>query len=168
MSAEALADPAADRRIGRLIALIEAVRSVRAEMNVPPSARLPLLVLEADDELRALAGGEAALISRLARIEGIETVETAPKGAVTITLEGGAVALPLAGIVDGAAEKARLEKALKKVEKEADGIARKLDNPGFLAKAPEDVVEENRERLQELRAESARLSLAASRAAELV
>ena len=168
LSAEALADPAADRRIGRLIALIEAVRSVRAEMNVPPSARLPLLVLEADDELRALAGGEAALISRLARIEGIETVETAPKGAVTITLEGGAVALPLAGIVDGAAEKARLEKALKKVEKEADGIARKLDNPGFLAKAPEDVVEENRERLQELRAESARLSLAASRAAELV
>ncbi|MEC9435418.1 MAG: valine--tRNA ligase [Pseudomonadota bacterium] len=168
LSAETLADPAADRRIGRLIALIEAVRSVRAEMNVPPSARLPLLVLEADAELSALCAEEGALIARLARIEGIEAVDTAPKGAVTITLEGGAVALPLAGIVDGAAEKARLEKALKKVEKEAEGIARKLDNPGFLAKAPEEVVEENRDRLDELRAEAARLGLAAKRAAELV
>ncbi|MEE3099973.1 MAG: valine--tRNA ligase, partial [Pseudomonadota bacterium] len=122
----------------------------------------------ADAELSALCAEEGALIARLARIEGIEAVDTAPKGAVTITLEGGAVALPLAGIVDGAAEKARLEKALKKVEKEAEGIARKLDNPGFLAQAPEEVVEENRDRLDELRAEAARLGLAAKRAAELV
>ena len=60
-----------------------------------------------------------------------------------------ALALPLAGIVDGKAEKARLEKALGKVEKEAAGIEKKLGNPGFLAKAPEEVVEENRERLAE-------------------
>ncbi|MGR3780048.1 MAG: valine--tRNA ligase, partial [Albimonas sp.] len=108
------------------------------------------------------------LIERLARVEGFSRAAEAPKGSATIPVAGGALALPLAGIVDGKAEKARLEKALGKVEKEAAGIEKKLGNPGFLAKAPEEVVEENRERLAEARAEAERLRVAAARAAELV
>jgi valyl-tRNA synthetase len=163
-----LVDETAEGRMRRLIGLIEAVRSVRAEMNVPPSAKLELLLTEGDDALEAEIREALPLLGRLGRIEGFRRAEAAPKGAVTLTLPGGAVCLPLAGVVDGAAERARLEKALKKAEKEAEGIARKLDNPGFLAKAPEEVVEENRERLAAAREEAERLRAAAARAAELV
>ncbi|MGM0585395.1 MAG: class I tRNA ligase family protein, partial [Pseudomonadota bacterium] len=163
-----LADAAADRRISRLIALIEAVRSVRAEMNVPPSAKLELLITEADAELAVIAEEEWPLIARLARLESVRRAEAPPRGSVTVTVPGGAVCLPLAGIVDGAAEKARLEKALAKARKDAEGLERKLGNPGFLSKAPEEVVEETRERLDEARAEAERLSAAAERAAELI
>ncbi|SFI62103.1 valine--tRNA ligase [Albimonas pacifica] len=163
-----LADPAADARVGRLVSLIEAIRSVRAEMNVPPSAKLALLLVDGDAELEAAIAEDLPLIERLARVEGFSRATEAPKGAATIPVTGGALALPLAGIVDGKAEKARLEKALSKVEKEAAGIEKKLSNPGFLSKAPDEVVEENRERLAEARAEAERLRVAAARAAELV
>lgn len=164
----ALADPAADARLGRLIGLIEAIRSVRAEMNVPAGAKLDLVLVEGDAALEAGLREDLALIRRLARIEGFARAEAAPKGAVTLTLPGGAVCLPLAGVVDGAAERARLAKALGKAEKDAEALARKLSNPGFTAKAPEEVVAETRERLEALEAEAARLRAAAARAAELV
>uniref|UniRef100_UPI0030ED777D class I tRNA ligase family protein n=1 Tax=uncultured Albimonas sp. TaxID=1331701 RepID=UPI0030ED777D len=163
-----LADPQADARVGRLVSLIEAIRSVRAEMNVPPSAKLALLMVDGDADLEAAIAEDLPLIERLARVDGFSRAAEAPKGAATIPVAGGALALPLAGIVDGKAEKARLEKALGKVEKEAAGIEKKLSNPGFLSKAPEEVVEENRERLAEARAEADRLRIAAARAAELV
>ncbi len=162
------ADPEAISAIQRLIGLIEAVRSVRAEMNVPPSAKLELLLIEGDEGLEGMIREDLPLLERLARVEGFRRETAAPKGAATVTVPGGAVCLPLAGIVDGKAEKARLEKALGKVEKEAEGIERKLGNPGFLAKAPEEVVEENRERLAEAKAEAERLRAAVARAAELV
>ncbi|MEM6441518.1 MAG: class I tRNA ligase family protein, partial [Pseudomonadota bacterium] len=161
------ADAAADAEIGRVTGLIEAIRSVRAEMNVPPSAKLPLVLTEGGAALEAAIREALPLVERLARVEGFEVGE-APKGSVTVPLEGGAAALPLAGVVDGAKEKARLEKALAKVEKEAGGLVRKLENPGFLAKAPEEVVEENRERLEAAREEATRLKAAAERAAALV
>ena len=164
----ALADPEADARLGRLIGLIEAIRSVRAEMNVPAGAKLDLWLVEGDAGLEAALREDLALIRRLARVEGFERVAAAPKGAVTLTLPGGAVCLPLAGVVDGAAERARLAKALAKAEKDAEALARKLANPGFTAKAPEEVVAETRERLDALEAEAARLRAAAARAAELV
>ncbi|MEO0681588.1 MAG: valine--tRNA ligase, partial [Pseudomonadota bacterium] len=161
------ADAACDAEIGRIIGLIEAVRSVRAEMNVPPSAKLPLILTEGSEALEAAVREALPLVERLARVEGFVR-GAAPEGSVTAPVPEGAVALPLAGVIDGAKEKARLEKALAKATKEAEGIARKLDNPGFLAKAPEEVVEENRERLDAARAEAARLKAAADRAAALV
>jgi len=160
-------DAAADAEIGRVIGAIEAIRSVRAEMNVPPGARLPLILTDGSDAFEAALREALPLIERLARVEGLSRAD-APAGAVAVPFAEGAAALPLAGVVDGAKEKARLEKALAKVEKEAAGIARKLDNPGFLAKAPEEVVEENRERLAAAQAEAERLRSAAARAAALV
>ncbi|MFT4795587.1 MAG: valyl-tRNA synthetase [Paracoccaceae bacterium] len=150
------------------IGLIEQIRSVRSEMNVPASAKLPLIVLQADDAAEARLSGDWPLIARLARVEVLERMDAAPKGAAALTIPGAMLCLPLAGVIDGAAEKARLEKALAKLKKEIGGLAGKLGNAKFLANAPDEVVEENRERLTAAEDEAAKLAIAAARAAELV
>ncbi|MEM8742834.1 MAG: class I tRNA ligase family protein, partial [Pseudomonadota bacterium] len=155
--------PQADAEIGWVIGLIEEIRSVRAEMSVAPSAQIPLLIVQAGVEETARLDRHAALIGRLARVPQMSQAEAAPKGAVTLTASGATLCLPLDGLVNVAAEEARLTKALAKLEKEAKGIAAKLANPAFLAKAPEDVVEENRERLAEAEGEAAKLNAARAR-----
>ncbi|TYO91472.1 valine--tRNA ligase [Oceanicella actignis] len=163
-----LEDPAADAEIGWIIALIEGVRSVRAEMNVPPSAKIPLTLVSGGPEAEARIRKSLPLISRLARIETFSVADAAPRGAVTLTLEGAEVCLPLAGVIDAGKEKARLEKALDKLRKEIAGLEKKLSNQSFLAKAPEEVVAEQRERLEAARDEAARLEGAVARAAQMV
>jgi valyl-tRNA synthetase len=86
------------------------------------------------------------LIARLARLEPISIAPAAPKGAVQIVHEGGVYALPLAGVIDLEAEKARLRKEIDKCVKEIDAIDKKMSNPNFVEKAPAEIVEENRER----------------------
>ena len=167
LSAKKLADPAADAEMGWVVSLIEAVRSVRAEMNVNPGAQVPLVLVGAGEEEAARLTRNASLASRLARLSDISFAETAPKGAVTVAIEGASVCLPLADVIDVKAEKARLEKAMAKVDKEAKGLVAKLGNESFLAKAPEEVVEEQRERLEAAEAEGARLKGALERLAEM-
>ncbi len=166
-TAAGMADAEADAQMDWLVKAIEAVRSVRAEMNVPPGAKIPLLVVEADETAKARLAGGDALLRRLARIASIDAAAEAPKGAVTLALEGATLCLPLADVIDIAAEKARLEKALGKVQKEIGGLEKKLANENFLAKAPEAVVAEQRERLTASQAEAEKLSAAAARIAEL-
>ncbi|MFT7026604.1 MAG: valyl-tRNA synthetase [Paracoccaceae bacterium] len=163
-----MVDADADAATRWTIGLIEQIRSVRSEMNVPAAAKLPLIVLQADDAAEARLSGDWPLIERLARVEGIERMAAAPKGAAALTIPGAMLCLPLAGVIDGAAEKTRLEKALIKLRKEIGGLKGKLTNDAFLAKAPEDVIEENRERLTAAEDEAAKLAIAAARAAELV
>ncbi|MEL6236865.1 MAG: class I tRNA ligase family protein, partial [Pseudomonadota bacterium] len=159
--------PDADAEIGWVIGLIEEIRSVRAEMSVAPSAQIPLLVVQAGEEESARLDRHAALIGRLARVPQMTPVAAAPKGAVTLTAPGATLCLPLEGLVDVAAEEARLAKSLAKLEKEVKGIAAKLANPAFLAKAPEDVVDENRERLAEAESDAAKLNAARARLASM-
>ena len=132
-----------------LINLISEIRYIRSEMNVPLSAK-PVLQLRGTSDLqnRAIETNRAALL-RLARLDSFEPVENFGKGTARGTVDGVDIGLPLAGILDLDAERARLEKAIGGVTAEIDKIARKLDNPGFVAKAPEEVVEENRRRLDE-------------------
>ena len=132
-----------------LINLISEIRYIRSEMNVPLSAK-PVLQLRGTSDLqnRAIDTNRAALL-RLARLDSFEPVENFGKGTARGTVDGVDIGLPLAGILDLDAERARLEKAIGGVAAEIDKIARKLDNPGFVAKAPEEVVEENRRRLDE-------------------
>ena len=132
-----------------LINLISEIRYIRSEMNVPLSAK-PVLQLRRTSDLqnRAIETNRAALL-RLARLDSFEPVENFGKGTARGTVDGVDIGLPLAGILDLDAERARLEKAIGGVTGEIDKIARKLDNPGFVAKAPEEVVEENRRRLDE-------------------
>jgi valyl-tRNA synthetase len=155
-----LSDPASEEEIGWIIDLVSAVRATRAALNVPPSARIPLLLIGADPAISKRLEDRQELIDRLARLEYSTTADEAPKGSVTFVLRGATAALPLEGIVDFAAEAERLKKEVAKLEGEIKKTEAKLSNADFVARAPEEVVEENRERLEE--AKSARTKLADS------
>ena len=130
-----------------VIQLITEIRYIRAEMNVPLSAK-PVLNIRGCTELqqRAIDNQQAALL-RLARLDGITIVDSFVNGSARGSVDGMEIGLPLADILDLTAEAARLNKEIASVTGEIEKIAKKLDNPGFIAKAPEDVVAENRRRL---------------------
>jgi valyl-tRNA synthetase len=129
-----------------LIGLISAIRSARQEMNVPAGAKIPMAAVAAGPEISLRIDLYRDLIARLARLDPVGVAPAAPKGAVQVVHEGGVYALPLAGVIDVAAEKARLAKEIDKCVKEIDAIDRKMSNPDFVERAPAEIVEENRER----------------------
>jgi len=157
----------ADREMNWVIALIEEIRSARQQMHVPVGLTVPLLELEIDAAGRAAWARNGALIQRLARVETPEPADAMPKGAVTVAVEGATFALPLAGIIDVAEERARLEKTLAKLEKELSGLTGRLANPKFLASAPDDVVADTRDQAAIKEDEAAKLRAALTRLAEL-
>ncbi|XDZ67509.1 valine--tRNA ligase [Alphaproteobacteria bacterium LSUCC0226] len=132
-----------------VIQLITEIRYIRAEMNVPLSAK-PVLNIRGCTELqqRAIDNQQAALL-RLARLDGITIVDSFVNGSARGSVDGMEIGLPLADILDLTAEATRLNKEIASVIGKIEKIAKKLDNPGFIAKAPEDVVAENRRRLDE-------------------
>ncbi|MHA6692871.1 valine--tRNA ligase [Devosia sp. A449] len=141
-----LEDPAADAELTWLIDVITNVRSVRSEMNVPASAKLQMVVVGAGDEtLRRLVAG-TSLITRLARLEEISPQSTVPGESAQFVVGEATWALPLAGVIDIAVEKARLEKEVGKLDAEIAQIDKKLGNEQFVAKAPEEVIEEQKAR----------------------
>jgi valyl-tRNA synthetase len=143
---QGLEDGAADAELAWLIDVISNVRSVRAEMNVPASAKLQLVVTGAGDEtLRRLVGG-TSLITRLARLEEITPQNEVPGESAQFVVGDANFALPLAGVIDLAVEKARLEKDVGKLDAEIAQIDKKLGNEQFVAKAPEEVIEEQKAR----------------------
>jgi len=160
---DGLSDVAADAEIGWLVGLIGEIRSVRMEMNVPAGALVPLVLVAADSESRARADLYDETIRRLARIETVGFANVAPRGAVQIVIEGAVAALPLSGIIDLEAEKARLEREIAKIDGEMRKIAQKLDNENFMSRAPEHVIDEQRERRLEAEHARARLSDALNR-----
>ena len=162
-----VSDPAAAFEIDWVIRLIDAIRSARAELNVPPKARIALVLTGHTPEAAGRLERNAPLIHRLAGLSGSSVSDRAPSGSITLALEDCAVNLQVAGVIDIAAERARLEKSLGKARKDADGLERKLGNQNFLAKAPEEVVEEQRERLATARSEAAKLEVALTRLAAL-
>ncbi|MBV2358192.1 valine--tRNA ligase [Thalassococcus sp. CAU 1522] len=160
-------DPAAEAEMSWVIALIEGVRSARAQMRVPAGLYVPMLVTELDEAGRGAWARNETLIKRLARIESLDEVASFPKGCITVPVGGASFGLPLADIIDVAEEKARLEKALGKLSKELGGLRGRLGNPNFVASAPEEVVEEVRENLAAREADEARLKEALARLAEI-
>ncbi len=164
---DSLIDADADREMNWVLSLIENIRSLRAEMRVPAGAKIPMVQLELDAAGQAALKGNDMLIRRLARVSDISLAEEAPKGAVTVAVEGGVFCLPLADIIDLGAEKSRLNKALEKLTKEAGGLKGKLGNQKFLAKAPAAVVAENRENLARVEAEVEKITAALERLAAL-
>jgi valyl-tRNA synthetase len=162
-----LVDAEASAEMGWVIGLIEAVRSARGEMRVPVGLKVPLVEVDLSDAGRAYWTRNAALIQRLARIDSLTKADAMPKGAVTIAVEGATLGLPLEGIIDIDAEKARLEKALEKLGKELGGLRGRLGNPKFVESAPEDIVEETRAQLAAKEEEAGRLEAARARLAEL-
>ena len=130
-----------------VVNLITEVRGVRNEMSVPPGAWLPMLVKDASEEAKGRLQRNASLIKRLARLEDITALEgEEPKGAVQAVAGGLSALLPLGEVIDLEAERARLTKEIEKAEKEIGKLEKKLSNEQFLAKAPAEVVEENKAR----------------------
>jgi valyl-tRNA synthetase len=160
---EGLADADADEEIGWLVGLISEVRSVRSEMNVPAGAKVPLVLVGAGKALRARTGRHEETIERLARLDDISFAKAAPKGSAQIVLGETVAALPLAGVIDMGAERARLEREIEKCRSEIAKVDAKLANQSFVAKAPPEVVEENRERKADFEATIAKLQAALKR-----
>jgi valyl-tRNA synthetase len=136
-------DPEAGPEIDWLIRLVGGIRAARTELGVPPGAKLPLHVRDADPRTgERLARNEAA-IKRLARIEAISEAEPSG-GAAQVVVDEATFILPLEGVIDIEAERARLQKALAAAEKERDALAGRLSNPSFVERAKPEAVEKAR------------------------
>jgi valyl-tRNA synthetase len=160
---ESYADEAAAADINWLKDLVEEVRSIKAEMNVPPSAKPPLTLTGAGPESRERLDRHRDLILTLARVQSAEAAPAAPAGAVPFVIGEATAALAIAEFIDVAAERVRLTKEIGALDADIERTAKKLDNPDFIAKAREGVVEENRERLADAQGAKAKLAAALAR-----
>ncbi|MEZ5872150.1 MAG: valine--tRNA ligase [Nitratireductor sp.] len=149
--------------INWLINLVTEIRSVRAEMNIKPGDILPLMVVDANEETRQRLALHAPAIERLARVDPVELATSAPKASAQIVIGEATACLPLEGVIDFAAEHARLSKEVKRLEGEIKRLDGKLGNAKFVANAPEEVVAEEREKLATYQAQLDRTRTAASR-----
>ena len=159
-------DAVAAGEINWLVELVNAIRSVRSEMNVPPGAKTPLIAIGSDSAIEQRLQRYRAAIERLARVDDMRLAENAPSGAAQIVAGGTMFALLLAGIIDFVAEKSRLEKEIARIHGEIGRIDKKLANENFVARAPEDVVEAEREKRAAYAADGERLAAALKRVRE--
>ena len=146
---------------GKIIAAIKAVRNIRSEMNVVPSVKAKLYIETAQPEV--FANG-VMFFERLASASEVEILEKADvKDAVTAVTDAARIFIPLSDIVDTEKERARLDKEKKKVQKDIDFLSGKLNNQGFLAKAPEQLIAAQKEKLAKAQEKMAKIeeSLAA-------
>jgi valyl-tRNA synthetase len=152
-----LEDETAEAEIGWVVEVITAIRSVRTEMNIAPAMQIPMVLAGVEAETYERAERWSDVIKRMAKIGDISMADAPPAGAVQLLVRGDTVALPLKGIVDLAAETARLEKEKAKAEAEIDRIDTRLANPDFIARAREEVVEADREKREEAVARRAKI-----------
>jgi valyl-tRNA synthetase len=141
-----LTDDAAEAEIGWVVDLVTAIRSVRAEMNIPPATLTPLVLAGASAETKGRAQRWNDVVKRMARLADISFAASAPEGAVQLLVRGEVAALPLKGVIDFSAERARLDKELAKAEADIKRVDAKLANEKFVANAPEEIVEEEKEK----------------------
>ena len=152
-----LRDPEAAAELDWVVDLVSEIRSVRAELNVPAGAQVPLVLAEGDPVARRRIAVWGETLKRLARLSDITLADKAPVQSVQTPIAGAIAALPLADFIDVDAESRRLGKDAGKLEADAAKLEAKLANPGFLAKATEDVIDETRERVAEMLSRIAKL-----------
>jgi len=150
--AEGLQDESASLKMDWLIRLISEIRSVRADMNVPAGAKIKLLVKDACDTTKEGFKAFDEILKRMARLEEIEFVDEAPKGAIQTLVDQTTLILPIADIIDLDAERARLKKRISKLDDDINKISQKLDNHKFIENAPEALVVEQKELVAEKKA----------------
>ncbi|HEU4804769.1 MAG TPA: valine--tRNA ligase [Nitrobacter sp.] len=139
-------DDAAEAEIGWVVDLVTAIRSVRAEMNSPPATLTPLVLAGASDESKARAQRWSDVVKRMSRLADISFADRVPQGAVQLLIRGEVAALPLKGIVDVAAQRARLGKEIAKADADINRVDFKLANEKFVANAPEEIVEDEKDK----------------------
>lgn len=156
-----LASADAQEEIDWVIRFISEIRSVRADMNVPASAKLTLLVKDADAMTTAGLQSYDSIIKQMARLEKIEALNgDIPKGSIQAVVDKTTLILPIADIIDLDQERARLKKQIEKLDAEIKGIEQRLSNENFISKAPEEVVEEQKSRKAEVEGVKAKLAAA--------
>ncbi len=156
-------DDAVEAEIGWVVDLIAEIRSVKSEMGVPPSTLTPLVLVAPSERAETNAGAWSESIRRLARVSSVDTAESAPPGSLELVVRGEAVALPLAGVIDLAAERARVDKEIVRIQQEIAKVQAKLGNPDFVARAPEDIIAEHEDRLETFQARFVKLNAARER-----
>ena len=159
---------AADKNeIDRAIDIISAIRSLRSSMNLPAGAKLHAYVKDAVAETLTAVERQKALICKLARLEELEALENreVTKDMVQTVSREAAILIPLKGVVDFEAERARLQKELETLNKNLEGYSRKLSNESFVAKAPAAVVAEEKRRQAEALENKAKVEDALARIA---
>jgi valyl-tRNA synthetase len=158
--------PAARAELDWVVRLISEVRSVRTVMNVPPGKTTPILLRDATSDTLARGQRWIEAIRRLARVSELTPLTgELPKGSAQVMLDEATLILPLADAIDIGTERARLSRERDKVAGEVRKLAQKLDNADFVRRAPEEIVEENRERLAAVQSDMARLDAALQRVA---
>src|SRR6478672_7832799 len=160
---QAQVDPRAKAELDWLVRLVSEVRSARTELNVPPSAKLHLFAADASDETAARLERNHGMLSRLARLESIQLSHFPGTGAAQVVIDEATFALPLEGVIDIAAERDRLAKALASAEKERDSLATRLGNSNFTERAKPEAVEKARSDHDSKAAEAERLRAALER-----
>ncbi len=151
-----LEDSKAENEIGWVIDLITSIRSVRMEMNIAGGTQIPLqLIAGAETKARAERWMEA--LKRLARLSEITFADAPPKGSVQLLVRGEVAALPLAGVVDLAAERSRLEKEIAKCDADIQRVDKKLENKDFVARAPQEILDLENERRREAEERKAKI-----------
>lgn len=160
---DAFIDTAAEGEIGWLVDLVGEIRALRAEMNVPPSAKPPLAFVAPDAVTAERIARHRDLILTLGRVSEVNSAEAAPAGAVTFVSGSTTAALSLAGIIDLTAERARLEKEIAAFESDIGHVNKKLGNPNFVSRAAPEVVDEQRAKLAEAEEGKVKLQAALAR-----
>jgi len=164
---DAFIDASAEAEIGWLVDLVSEIRGLRAEMNVPPSAKPPLAFVAPDAVTAERIARHRDLILTLGRVSEVGSADAAPTGAVTFVSGGSTIALSLAGIIDLTAERARLEKEIAAFDSDIGHVNKKLGNPNFVSRAAPEVVDEQRAKLAEAEAGKVKLQAALARLASL-
>jgi valyl-tRNA synthetase len=152
-------DERAEREMGLVIDIVTKLRSIRSEFEIPPSSPLRAQIAPANDEARNVIGLMEDRIKRLARIEQIDIVEKLParRGYARDVTSGAALAVPLEGLIDFENERARLEREVRKLVAEREGLEKRLANQDFINRAASDVVERTRDRAAELESRIAKI-----------
>ena len=153
-----LVDAQADAEMDWVIRLITEVRSVRAEMNVPAGAKIPLVLKGVNSGTEERLARHSGLLCRMARLSDISIGAELPEGSLQFVINEATGGLPIADVIDLSAEKERLQKAMAKLDGEIKKIDGKLGNEKFISKAPQTVIDEQRERKTTAEAEKNKLA----------
>jgi valyl-tRNA synthetase len=135
-------------------------------MNMSSATPIPLVLVEASADIKARAQRWTDVLKRLARLSEVSFADTSPKGAVQLVVRGGVAALPLVGVIDLGAEKTRLQKEIAKADADIKRVDAKLGNPDFVARAPEEIIEGEREKREEAEGRRAKILEALERLAQ--
>jgi len=141
-------DVPAEARMGLIMEIITAIRTIRGEMNIPPSAALQVTVQTQDSDFGELVRTQSPIITQLSRLSALTVQEAGERSptAATAIVAGHTLLVELKGVIDFAQEIQRLEKEIGKLNKDLTAVQKKLGNAGFISKAPADVIGEVREK----------------------